>query len=59
MYGMNGGLTYSEIKKMRRREFTWMLERLRNQKEKENAEIEKARNGLSQSTGGKRKYLGV
>ena len=59
MYGMNGGLTYSEIKKMRRRDFTWMLERLRTQKEKENAEIEKAKNGLSHSSSGKRKYLGA
>ncbi len=58
MYGMNGGLTYSEIRGMRRRDFTWMLERLRNQKEKENAEIEKVKNGLGQSSGGKRKYLG-
>lgn len=57
MYGMNGGLTYSEIKGMRRREFTWMLERLRTQKERENKEIEKAKNGLGHSS--RRKYLGA
>jgi len=58
MYGMNGGLTYSEIRGMRRKEFTWMLERLRTQKERENAEIEKARNGLGQSSS-RRKYVGA
>ncbi len=58
MYGMNGGLTYSEIRGMRRRDFTWMLERLRTQKERENAEIEKVKNGLGQSSS-RRKYVGA
>jgi hypothetical protein len=56
---MNGGLTYSEVRKMRKRDFLWFLERLRKQKERENKEIEKAsQRKMGLPTSGKMKYLG-
>lgn len=59
LYGMSGGLTLSEIRTMKRKDFHWFLERLRKQKERENEEIEKARTGTRTPTpSGKMKYLG-
>lgn len=58
IYGLNGGLTASEVKKLRRKDFNWFLERLRKQKENENQEIEKARGSYKAKPTGRMKYLG-
>ena len=58
VYGMNGGLTASEVKSMRRKDFNWYLERLADQKKKENQEMEKVRSSYKSQPKGKMKYLG-
>ena len=58
VYGMNGGVSFSEVQKMRRKDFIWFLERLRKQKERENQEIEKIKTGSSAAPSGRMKYLG-
>lgn len=59
LYGMNGGLTLSQVQTMKRKDFNWFLERLSNQKERENEEIERARSGTrTPAPSGKMKYLG-
>lgn len=57
LYGMNGGMTFSDIQRMRRRDFEWFLKRLVEQKEKENKAMEKATK-TGKGTSGRSKYLG-
>jgi hypothetical protein len=54
---MNGGMTFSDVQRMRRRDFEWFLKRLVEQKEKENKAMEKATK-TGKSTSGRSKYLG-
>lgn len=58
-YSMGGGITYQDILKMRKGRFSFFLERLLEQKKRENEAIEKARKGKPATTKtGKFKYLG-
>lgn len=60
MYAMGGGITYSDILKMRKGRFLFFLERLAEQKKAENAAMEEARKKGKPTTAktGKLKYLG-
>jgi hypothetical protein len=58
IYNYNGGLSLSDVKKMRKKKFIWSLKRLAKQKKDENEAIKKANASMSKpSTKGKR-YLG-
>lgn len=58
LYGMNGGMTWQDLKTMRRRDFEWFLKRLSDQKERENKEIERVRGQGTKTGTGAMKYLG-
>jgi hypothetical protein len=54
---MEGGLTWSEINRISKKDFLWLSERLVEQKKKESDEMEKARRVNKPSTSTGSKYL--
>lgn len=57
-YGMKGAVTLGEIPRLRKRNFTFFLERLLEQKKAENEAMEKAKSSVPSAPAGNMKYLG-
>lgn len=55
---MKGGITIQELKKLKRKEFTWMMKRLTKQIKAENDAVDSSRNTGSPAPTDKRRYLG-
>ena len=55
---MNGGVTHSELAKMSKKKFMFLMKRLREQLKKENDEMQKSSKATSSAPSGRMKYLG-
>jgi len=55
---MQGGVTWTEIRKMKRKDFFFALKRLTKQKIDETRAMEKSKSSIKPTTTGKMKYLG-
>ncbi len=58
VYNYNGGLSYSDLKKMSKKKFLWLLRRLAKQKKDENDAIRAAQKGYKSPSSRGSKYLG-